>query len=89
VPTKIARALLADGRGEPLGALDGGEDGLALIRTLVSQAPKHLVHGGRLLIEIDQSQAEVRKKFRLAGFEKIEVFKDLQGTPRVLCGLQS
>lgn len=90
VPTKIAHALLADGRGEPLGALDGGEDGLALIRPLVSQAPKHLFPGGRLLIEINHDQAEaVKKCFRLAGFEKIEVFKDLQGTPRVLCGLQS
>ncbi len=41
---------------EPRRALDGGEDGLDVIRRLVGEAPDYLRPGGRLLIEIGANQ---------------------------------
>ena len=43
---------------EPLSALDGGVDGLDLIRRLIPQVPDRLAHPGLLLLEIDHPQAE-------------------------------
>jgi release factor glutamine methyltransferase len=42
---------------EPHIALDGGADGLDLIRCLIAQAPAHLAPGGALLLEIGWQQA--------------------------------
>ena len=43
---------------EPRTALDGGTDGLDVIRRLVSGAPAHLAPGGSLLCEISPEQAD-------------------------------
>lgn len=43
---------------EPRLALDGGEDGLDLIRRLLLQVPPRLARPGLLLLEIDHRQAE-------------------------------
>lgn len=42
---------------EPRAALDGGTDGLDLLRRAAAQAPGWLAPGGRLLIEVDERQA--------------------------------
>lgn len=42
---------------EPIGALDGGRDGLDLQRRIAAGAPTWLVPGGHLLIETSQHQA--------------------------------
>src|SRR2546423_2633352 len=49
---------------EPALALDGGEDGLDLIRAALAQAPAVLAPGGGVLIECDPAQA--RRVVRLA-----------------------
>jgi len=41
---------------EPRPALDGGEDGLDLIRALLRQAPRYLRPGGHVLLEIGEGQ---------------------------------
>lgn len=43
---------------EPRLALDGGGDGLEIIRTLVAQAHRYLVPGGLLALEIGNAQSE-------------------------------
>ncbi len=53
---EIASAEPEVGRYEPRQALDGGEDGLAVIRRLVAGTPLFLRAGGRLMIEIGASQ---------------------------------
>src|SRR5438874_1885703 len=71
---------------EPGLALDGGEDGLALIRTALSQAPAVVKPGGALLFEHDPSQT--RRMVRLAQHQwplaQVSVHKDLAGRDRVV-----
>lgn len=60
-PPYIATAELAGlavARHEPLAALDGGPDGLHVIRRILHTAREHLRPGGLLLVEIGAGQAE-------------------------------
>ncbi len=70
---------------EPSLALDGGENGLAVIRRLVGQAALKLAGDGVVLLEIDPGQSEPLS--RLAGVlfpdAKVSVEKDLAGLERV------
>jgi release factor glutamine methyltransferase len=43
---------------EPLVALDGGDDGLAVVRRVIAQAPEWLAPGGHLLVETSERQAD-------------------------------
>ena len=68
---------------EPLQALASGADGLEDIRTIVAQAPAHLVAGGWLLLEHGYDQAEaVRDLLRAAGFGAVSSRQDLAGIER-------
>jgi release factor glutamine methyltransferase len=42
---------------EPLGALDGGTDGLAVLRQVIDAAPEWLAAGGALVVETSAEQA--------------------------------
>ena len=87
VPSDEARALLADGRGEPLQALDGGEEGLSLIRPLVFNAAKAIAPCGFLLIEAGEYNADAAACcFKEAGFADILIARDLAGQKRVVQG---
>ncbi len=71
---------------EPELALDGGTDGLDIIRQLIPRAVEKLNPGGTLLLEIGQGQADDV----IALFQKtsprgeINIFPDLAGIPRVV-----
>lgn len=72
---------------EPRLALDGGADGLDVIRRIVAEAPAHLAAGGGLLIEISPEQAStVAALFEQHRFTNIAVLKDLAGQARVVRG---
>ncbi|MBV9079815.1 MAG: peptide chain release factor N(5)-glutamine methyltransferase [Elusimicrobia bacterium] len=72
---------------EPRIALDGGPDGLGVIRRLVAEAPEFLRPGGRLLTEIGFDQASaVSSLFDAAGFGGVTVSKDLSGHDRLISG---
>lgn len=49
---------LSVGKWEPHLALDGGKEGLDLIKRIFDQAPHYLKEGGYLLLEIGENQAE-------------------------------
>jgi release factor glutamine methyltransferase len=73
-------------RSEPRLALDGGHDGLRLIRQLLSSIPRSLSERGRALLEIDSSQAQpvlawVRRQ--LSTWNAV-VARDLAGRDRLL-----
>lgn len=74
---------------EPLGALDGGEDGLSFYRRIVEECGPYLCGGGMLFLEIGYDQAaDVRKLMEDAGFLEINVVKDYSGLDRVVCGMR-
>jgi release factor glutamine methyltransferase len=67
---------------EPIQALDGGADGLDVIRRILvgarSRAP-------RLLVEIGWKQAEAARDLALrAGWSSVQISKDLDGIDRIL-----
>ncbi len=71
---------------EPMLALDGGEDGLKLIRPLLQQAQIKLNRPGLLLAEIDENHADEVKELAASLFKNstIEIIEDLAGKPRLL-----
>jgi release factor glutamine methyltransferase len=73
-------------RREPLNALDGGYDGLELIRILLEAAPAVIAPDGILLLEIGADQAEAARTIARRNFPECElrVLKDLAGRERVL-----
>jgi len=87
VPANTARTLLADGRNEPLLALDGGADGLDLIRNLSRHALEVLSPGGILLVEAGEYNAkEAAAFFRSVGYANVRIHRDLEGQDRVIEG---
>ena len=71
---------------EPFKALDGGVDGLAFHRRILSHASGRLVPGGRIYLEIAFDQGEAARE--IAGqhpaFEDVRLLKDEGGRERVL-----
>lgn len=72
---------------EPRLALDGGADGLDLVREIAAQAPQHLTPGGLLALEIGADQgAAALAIFRERGYAEVELARDLGGRDRVVSG---
>jgi release factor glutamine methyltransferase len=79
--------LAPEVRSEPWLALDGGADGLDLVRTLVASAPEILAPGGALVLEIGEGQAQATAALcRTAGLQDVRVRADLAGIERVVSG---
>lgn len=71
---------------EPVGALDGGVDGLDFYRAISTAAPGYLNSNGLIAFEIGYNQAEAVKNILVkAGFTDIEIARDLSGLDRVVC----
>jgi release factor glutamine methyltransferase len=80
--------LAREVRGEPLLALDGGEDGLGLIRRIITEAPAFLLPGGSLLMEADPRQmALITLILKKKGYRDIRTYQDLSGQDRVIMGV--
>ena len=70
---------------EPRLALDGGSDGLEIVRRIVSEAHNWLVPGGALAMEIAQGQADaVCELFERAGFHDVRRALDYAKIERVV-----
>jgi release factor glutamine methyltransferase len=84
VPTDEVRFLPRDVIAhEPRAALDGGADGLAVVRTVVTDAARILRTGGSLMLEIGGDQLEVATDVLSAsGFADIEPWTDDEGDLR-------
>ena len=68
---------------EPMIALSGGADGLDFYRILAEEAPKHLNHDGRLIMEIGYDQGETVPAL-MRNLGDTRVLKDLNGLDRVV-----
>jgi len=85
IPTKTLHRLPVFGR-EPTLALDGGADGLDLIRRILASAPDRLAPGGLLLMEIEASEGPsvLSLVYDSFGVAEIHLHKDLSGHERLL-----
>jgi release factor glutamine methyltransferase len=85
IPTQTLSRLPIYGR-EPTMALDGGEDGLKLIRRLLNAAPERLAPGGYLLMELEESEGLSALSLANNAFTEAEIHlhKDLAGHNRIL-----
>ena len=70
---------------EPVEALDGGEDGLDIIRPAIRLWKSVLKDNGAIMLEIGEGQApDVRELLDQAGFTSIYALQDAGGTDRVM-----
>ncbi len=85
IPSAEIPSLAPEVRREPHLALDGGPDGLAIIRRLIEAAPPLLAPNGTLALEVGAGQAPaVAALLSKAGFTAIESTRDLAGIERVV-----
>ena len=74
---------------EPLAALDGGPDGLDVIRSLVDGIADSLNSGGVLVLEVGQGQAEqVWRMCDDARLGSVNIRKDIGGVERVVSAMR-
>jgi release factor glutamine methyltransferase len=73
-------------RYEPRAALDGGPDGLALIRRLLLAAGSYLRPGGAVLVEIGASQGAAVTALAQQSFAhaRVRLWKDYAGLDRLV-----
>ena len=78
--------LMPEVQWEPRLALDGGADGLRVLRKIVASSPDRIRPGGVLLLEIGADQAEAVGVLLAASgrFEPARLRPDLAGRPRVV-----
>jgi release factor glutamine methyltransferase len=89
IPSGDIAALEPDIRDfEPRLALDGGADGLDIVRAIVGGARSRLEPAGVLALEIGHDQAaRTRELFEAAGFTDVTVRRDYGGRDRVVSGV--
>jgi release factor glutamine methyltransferase len=85
IPTKTLHTLPVYGR-EPTLALDGGSNGLDLVRRLLQLAPKWLTPHGEMLLEIEATLGSdtLRLAHDLFPRADLQLHKDLTGHDRLL-----
>jgi release factor glutamine methyltransferase len=89
VPSAEIEGLAPEVKKEPRLALDGGADGLDIIRNIAAEAPRRLCPGGCLLLEADPRQMPaVAALLEARGFRDIQTRRDLSGRQRVIGGLK-
>ena len=72
---------------DPATALYGGADGLDIVRRFVTDALPHLAPGALVLLEVGHDQGEqVCALMREAGYERVELRKDMSGAARFPLG---
>ncbi|MEO6742759.1 MAG: peptide chain release factor N(5)-glutamine methyltransferase, partial [Chthoniobacteraceae bacterium] len=85
IPTAELAALQPEVQRDPRSALDGGADGLELVRQLMPQASAKLRSGGVLALELGLDQpAILAPEFSAPGWRDAKILKDHQGRDRFL-----
>ena len=72
---------------EPMVALDGGEDGIELVKTIIKDAPEYLKKSAWMILEIGFNEGSKLLSYAsdLSKYDTLELLPDLAGIPRVLC----
>jgi release factor glutamine methyltransferase len=89
VPTAQIGELAPEIQTEPSLALDGGADGLDLVRRLIAAAPALLTPGGVLALEIGHGQAVAAAAlFQASGLGDLRLRRDLGAVDRVVSAVR-
>jgi len=87
IPSGELAALSPELQHEPVLALDGGPDGLDVVRQMLQDAARLLSDRGTLLLEVGADQARSTERLmREAGAVTVEWRRDLSGIDRVALG---
>ena len=92
IPSETVRTLPGEVRDfEPGLALDGGPDGLAVLRRLLDVAPRALNPGGVFAAELFEDTLDVAASLARAQgiWQRVEVREDLTHRPRVLLAVRA
>jgi release factor glutamine methyltransferase len=85
IPTAELDTLQREVKHDPRLALDGGHDGLDVIRKLIDSLQTKLAPPALIALEVGRNQAEpVRELFARQNFRDISIMKDYQGTQRIV-----
>ena len=84
IPSGVVPGLSAEVRAEPVLALDGGADGMDLVRRLLAGLPDVLLPGGCAVLEMgaDQTDLMTAAVQEMPGIWLVEIHRDLAGLPR-------
>ena len=86
IPTDVIDTLQPEVKDfEPKMALDGGKDGLDLVKKIIDEAPDHLNPQAWILMEIGDDQAEAVLEYakRSKKYTNPEIIVDLEGKNRI------
>ena len=73
---------------DPALALNGGPDGLTLLRQIISEAPSLLLENGFLLLETGHDQPHQVAALMATSLRDVSIVKDLTGTDRFVVGFR-
>ncbi len=87
VPSREIPGLSREVQRDPLAALDGGEDGLEVVRRFCGDVRGYVADGGMVALEIGEGQSEAVAGMLVAGgFTGVESARDLSGVERYVFG---
>ncbi len=91
IPAGVIKDLKPEVRNfEPAMALDGGDDGLELIKRIINSAPGYIKGGAFMLMETGEDQSEqVLQLVKAAGGLKGEYLMDIHGKKRILKAIKT
>jgi release factor glutamine methyltransferase len=90
IPRAEIAALSREVRRDPVGALDGGADGLEIVARLIAASPDRLAPGGWLVLEIGHDQAARTVALcEAAGLTGASSLRDLAGVERFVLAQKS
>jgi release factor glutamine methyltransferase len=85
IPTADLNTLQREVHFDPLPSLDGGKDGLTIIKRLIESVPGKIVSNGLIALELGQGQAQELSGFMAdQNYRDISIRKDYQGVERLL-----
>jgi release factor glutamine methyltransferase len=90
IPSGEIATLSREVQRDPHSALDGGADGLDLVRRLIALAAPRLEPGASMLLEIGHDQAaRVAEVFAAHGYRDIAIHKDYPGVERFVSAVRA
>jgi release factor glutamine methyltransferase len=85
IPTEELNTLQREVKFDPRCALDGGKDGLTIIKRLIESVPGKIVSNGLIALELGYGQSEEVSDFMAdQNYRDISIRKDYQGVERLL-----